>query len=89
MKSKTFLWLVIGSNVVIAFIFIHRQTLFVKQLYKKQRLEQHKLELQEKQDTLNKQLYVLKNPSTVAQKAHEKYALETINIKQIKTVAMP
>lgn len=87
MKSKTFLWLVIGGNIAIALIFIHRQTLFVKQLYQKQRLEQQKNALLEKQDHLTKKLFILKNPGTVATQVREKLAMSTVNIKQIKTVA--
>lgn len=89
MKSKTFMLIIITSTIAIAFLFIHRQSLYVKYTYKKQRLEQHKSELLEKQDTLNKKLYILKNPSTVAQQARDKYALKTIDIKQIKKLVGP
>jgi hypothetical protein len=86
MKRKTFVIFFITCNICIAVLHIKNHTAIVRQLYQKQRNEKTKEALIQKRDGVLRNLYTLKNPSSIKQFATEQLNMHKVCLHQIKTV---
>lgn len=85
MKAKVTIALVIGVNVTLLFLHIHKSSVLVAESYRKQKNEHLKQELSKKKDTLTQNLYTAKNHTTIKNFATKKLGMEPIRLSQIKS----
>ena len=86
MNRRTFVIVFIACNICIVLLQIKHHTNVVRQLYRKQRNEKIKEELTQKKAAALRNLYTLKNPSSIKQFATEQLHMQKVALNQIKTV---
>lgn len=85
MKKKLFITVFITAHIFFVFSQIHKQSLFIKLSYEKQKYEKLKQELTEKKQTLNYALRKeMSNPAAIKAVAKDKFHMQKISLKQIK-----
>lgn len=87
MSKKTFLFTVLGAQLLFVFLLIHKSSQFIKESYKKQKLEVVKNELAHAKELSTNQLYALKNPALIKKFAQEQLGMQPIKISQLKRIA--
>ncbi len=87
MSKKTFLFTVLGAQLLFVFLLIHKSSQFIKESYKKQKLEVIKNELAHTKEQYTNQLYALKNPTMIKKFAQEQLGMQPIKISQLKRIA--
>lgn len=87
MKKKTFITLFIVVNIIIIFLYIHKQSTIIKLSFKKQRNEKIKEELTLQKNSLEQQLQTLSNKTAIKEHATKKLGMKKIDLKQITVIA--
>ncbi|PKN03212.1 hypothetical protein CVU75_03405 [Candidatus Dependentiae bacterium HGW-Dependentiae-1] len=87
MAKKKFLCTVLGAQLVCIFLLIHKSSQFIKESYKKQKIELIKNELAHSKELLTNQLYASKNPTEIKKFAQEQLNMQPIKISQLKRIA--
>jgi len=87
MKPNVTIALVVGVNVILLFLHIHKSSVLVAESYRKQKNEHLKQELSKKKDMLTQSLYTAKNHTAIKNFATKKLGMEPIRLSQIKTYA--
>lgn len=86
MKKHTFITLFIVLHLLFIALQIHKQSMFVKRSYEKQRLEQEREQLRARKQELEQQLAELHNPDAVKLFAQETLKMKQVERKQIKKI---
>ncbi len=87
MHKKAFLFTVLGTQLLFVFLLIHKSSQFIKESYKKQKLDVTKNELAHTKEQYTNQRYALKNPAQIKKFAQEQLGMQPIKINQIKRIA--
>ncbi|MDZ4153678.1 hypothetical protein [Methylicorpusculum sp.] len=87
MAKKTFLFTVLGAQLMFIFLLIHKSSQFIKESYQKQKIELIKNELAHRKELLTNQLYANKNPAQIKKFAQEQLNMQPIKISQLKRIA--
>lgn len=86
MKKINFLFL-IGIHMLLIVALIHKNSLYVGELYREQRLASSIKELEVRQERALTTLYTYKNPAEIKEFATHKLAMDPISLTQIHTIA--
>ena len=86
MKKKRFIILFIAINIVIIFLYIHKQSTIIQLSFAKQRNEKIKEDLVLQKNKLEQQLQTMNNKSAIKEYASEKLHMKKINLKQINVI---
>jgi len=84
LRKQTFITLFIGLHLLFIILQIHKQSMFVKYSYEKQRFEQELKHLRARKQKLEQQLAELHNPDAIKLFAQETLNMRTVQRKQIK-----
>lgn len=84
MKKYTFIAIFIVLHLFFIVLQIHKQSIFIRYFYRKQRLEQEHKQLHMRKQELEQQLAELHNPESVKQFAQEELSMKLIERKHIK-----
>ena len=88
MKKYIFITLFIVLHLFFITLQIHKQSLFIKSSYEKQRLEQKRKQLYTRKQELEQRVAELHNLDRVKQFAQEQLNLQPIERKQIKKLLL-
>lgn len=86
MDKKTKITIFIGTQLLLVVLHIHRHSLMVREIYRKQRALTAQQELTREIQTLTQLLYVYKDPAAIKQFATQKLGMGPIRITQIKKI---
>lgn len=86
MKKNRGIAFVSITAIIFIFLLIYKQSWITQLLYEQQQLISTKQDLQKEFETLNAQLYQLKNPHAVYQYARNNLGMKPIAITQAKTI---
>jgi hypothetical protein len=84
MHKLTFLFTVLGTQLLLVFLLIHKSGQFIKESYQKQKLELAKSELVHKKEIYTNQLYACKNPAIIKKFAQTELGMQPVKLSQIK-----
>jgi len=87
-KKRTFITVFIVLHLLFIALQIHKQSMFIKGSYEKQRLELEREQLRLRKQELEQQLAELRNPDTVKQFALNTLEMKPVQRKQIKKLAI-
>lgn len=73
-------------HLLAAVLHIYKHSLFVGQLYQKQRIETTKQELTHRKQLVLQQLYAAKDPAVIKQFATQKLGMKPVALTQIKKI---
>jgi cell division protein FtsL len=88
LKKYTFITLFIALHLFFIALQIHKQSMFMKNSYEKQRLEQKRKQLYTRKQELEQQIAELHNLDTIKQFAQEQLNMQPIERKQIKKLLL-
>jgi cell division protein FtsL len=83
-RKQTFIIFFVIFHLGFIILQIDKQSSFIKNSYKKQRLEQEQELLHDRIQTLKQQLAELHNPETIKQFARDTLGMQPINRAQLK-----
>ncbi len=87
MKRNTFAALFVATHVTFIFMHIYRQTLVVRETFRKQKNERTLELLTQRQQELTTQLCCLKNHMEIKRYAQQELGMQPITLKQVRRVA--
>ncbi|KKP35974.1 MAG: hypothetical protein UR26_C0001G0018 [candidate division TM6 bacterium GW2011_GWF2_32_72] len=84
--KKRFLFFILFVFIQISLIFlhIHKNSLFVKESYRNQKLENQKKDLSTLKDRLLEELYEIKSQKNVKKFAQDELKMQKLNLNQVK-----
>lgn len=83
-RKNTLIALVIATHLVYSMLHIHKQTLFIKESYRKQKNEKIKAELDHELRQLTQQLYRLRDYAHIELFARNTLHMRPIQLRHIK-----
>lgn len=86
MRRSFFFAVFITAHIIFIFLQIHKHALFIKQSYRKQKNEKLRNNLHSEKDSLNHQLQLLENHTSIKKYAQNKLAMVPVKLSQIKKV---
>ncbi len=87
-RTKKSLIFFVFINVIFIFMLIYKQSLLTKLSYEQQILENTRHELRDELESLNKELYNLKNPKKIKKYAIDKLGMKKMNLNQAKKISL-
>ena len=75
-------------NIVIVFLIIYKQNVFIKYSYQAQKLEKEIADLENKKEALTQELYAMQNPAHVKEYARKNLGMENLPLKRIKKLEL-
>ncbi len=86
MKRSSFIGFFVGGQILFILLHLHKQSLFIKYSYLKQKVETEKESLEKENEHLTHQLYTLHDRAQVKEFAQNKLDLKPMKITQIKKI---
>jgi len=85
-KTNRFITIFITIHLILIFLHIHKNTLFIKNNYKQQMYEKKINALLEKKESLIQNLHAMKDRETIKKYAHHTLHMKPYTLKQVKKI---
>ena len=83
MKKITFILIFIAAHILFVVVQIHKQSLFTKTSYEKQKNEKYLTELEQKKKDLSQELYKLQSSKNVKKFSIDKLGMGKVKLDQV------